>query len=151
MFRKLIIAVGMLAISTIVHAQFFDFGFGEDFFGPRREQSRREAYTAPQYKGGDEAVKAFLLKNFKNPETQHRDLEGVVVVACIINEKGRVTETHIVRGLGRDYDQEAQRVCSRMKFKPALLGKKKTRGRYDVTFPIRRGRLSFSRLETVDV
>jgi hypothetical protein len=38
-----------------------------------------------------------------------------------------------------------------MKFKPATSGKEKVRGRIDITFPIRNGRLSFFNLPTTDV
>lgn len=150
MIRKLLFTLCVLALPTMASAQFFDFGFGRDPFMQRRQQ-QQEPYTAPEFKGGDKAVQAFQQKHFKNPQDAGRDVEGVVVVACIVDEKGRVSETHIVRSLGTPFDQEAQRVCRKMKFRPARLGKKKVKGRFDVTFPVRRSRLSFSRLQTVDV
>ena len=151
MARKLLFVLCMLAMPTFMHAQWFDFGFGQDPF-MQRKPAQQEQYTAPEFKGGEKAVQAFVQKNFKNPVVEGRgQQEGVVVIACIISEKGKVAETHVVRSMGKDYDEEAQRVCRKMKFKPALLGKKKVKGRFDVTFPIRRGRLSFSRLQTVDV
>lgn len=149
--RRLFFVLCVLALSTAVRAQFFDFGFGADPFAQRRGQ-QREAYTAPQFKGGDKAVQAFVLKHFQNPSaTDSQQAEGIVVVACIVGEKGRVEETHVVRSMGSAYDNEAQRVCRKMKFSPARLGKQKVKGRFDVSFPIRRGRLSFSKLQTVDV
>ena len=50
-----------------------------------------------------------------------------------------------------DFNKEAQRVAAKMRFKPAKRGKEKVRSRYDVTFPIRHGRLSFIELKTIDV
>lgn len=150
MARKLLFVLCMMALPAGLRAQWFDFGFGGDPFMQRRQQPQ-EKYTAPEFKGGDKAVQAFLQKNFRNPDVGHNQLEGVVVVACIVGEKGKVAETHIVRSMGAEFDQEAQRVCRKMKFKPATLGKKKVKGRFDVSFPIRRSRLSFSKLQTVDV
>ena len=48
-------------------------------------------------------------------------------------------------------EKKAQRVCKKMKFKPAKRGKKKVKSRFDIVFPIRRSRLSFSTLQTVDL
>lgn len=151
MTRKLLFVLTLVAWPVLSRAQFFDFGFGDDPFMQRRQQVQQQKYTAPEFKGGDKAVQAFVQKNFKNPVVEGREVEGVVVVACIVGEKGKVEETHIVRSLGKDFDAEAQRVCRKMKFRPAHLGKKKVKGRFDVTFPIRRSHLSFSRLQTVDV
>ena len=91
-----------------------------------------------------------MKENFKNPVNQ-REVEGKIVIACILNEKGKVIETHVVRGLNADFNKEAQRVAAKMRFKPAKRGKEKVRSRYDVTFPIRHGRLSFIELKTIDV
>ncbi len=150
MMRKLLFLFPLLALSTLCRAQFFDFSVPGDPFMQRRQQPR-ETYTAPEFKGGDKAVQAFQLKQFKNPAVDGRPVEGYVVVACIVDERGRVAETHLVRSVAPAFDQEAQRVCRKMKFRPARLGKKKVRGRFDVTFPIRRSRLSFVTLQTVDV
>ena len=139
----------LLLLPTAAQAQFFDFGFRDPFFAPRVQQ-RQEKVTPPAFKGGKEGVEKFLKKQFRNPEGAERR-DGQVVVACIVSEKGRVKETHLVRSMGGAWDSEAQRVCRKMKFQPARQGKKKVKGRYDVTFPIRRGRLSFSTLATVDL
>lgn len=145
-----ILTLVLLAIPCGVHAQFFDFGFGRDPFS-QREQRQREKVEAPQFKGGEEALRKYLLKHYENPPVESRDVEGRVVVACIIDEKGRVVETHVVRSVGTDFDKEARRVCSKMKFQPARQGKKKVKSRFDITFPIRHSRLSFLTLPTVDI
>ncbi len=141
----------LLAAPLAARAQFFDFGFGDDPFFPRREQRRQEKATAPEYKGGQEAVERFLKKHYRNPAAGRAGVDGRIVVACIVDEKGRVAETHVVRGVGREFDEEARRVCRKMRFRPATRGKKKVRGRFDVSFPIRHSRLSFATLPTVRV
>lgn len=139
----LILFLLLLPLST-VRAQFF--GFGNDPFIQRRER-----VTQPSYKGGEEALQQFQKKNWDNPAVTDKRIEGRIVVACILNEKGRVVETHVVRSVSREFDEEAERVCRKMRFVPAKRGDKKVKGRYDVTFPIRRSRLSFSTLPTTDV
>lgn len=145
-----ILALALLTVPIGAQAQFFDFGFGRDPF-TQRGQRQREQVEAPQFKGGEEALRKYLLKHYENPIVESRDVEGRVVVACIIDEKGRVVETHVVRSLSTDFDKEAQRVCAKMKFQPAKQGKKKVKSRFDITFPIRHSRLSFVTLPTVDV
>lgn len=120
-------------------------------FTPRQQtQQRQERVTPPQFKGGEDAVKAYLQKNFKNPSVREK-VDGRIVVAVIVNAKGNVEETQVVRSMTKTLDAEAVRVCKKMKFKPATSGKKKVRGRVDITFPIRNGKLSFLNLPTTEV
>lgn len=134
-----------LLVAASAKAQFyFD-------FSPRQQmEQRRETSTPPTYKGGEEAVKAYLQKNFKQPQVREK-VDGRIVVAVIVNAKGNVENAQVVRSLTKSLDAEAVKVCKKMKFKPATQGKKKVRGRVDITFPIRNGRLSFIDLPTVDV
>ena len=151
--RKYIFALLVFALPLFADAQVFRFGFGDDFFGddffgPQRRQ--QENVVKPEYDGDKEDMEDFMKENFKNPVNQ-REVEGKIIIACIINEKGKVIETHVVRGLKEDFNKEAQRVAAKMRFKPAKRGKEKVKSRYDVTFPIRKGRLSFLNLRTTDV
>lgn len=136
----------MVGVSLSTRAQFF---FG---FPPQQQQmeQKREQYTAPSYKGGDKAVQAFIVKNFHQP-AERQLVDGQLVVAVIVNPKGKVMETHVVRKVNDALDAEAVRVCRKMKFRPATLGKKKVKGRIDVTFPVKHGRVSFLDLPTVEV
>ena len=124
-------------------AQIFDFGY------PRTE--RRQTPQEPaKYKGGNAGLNRFLEKEFKrNPEKT--DIQGQIIVACIINEKGKISETQITRSLDKDLDNEALRVVKKLKFKPAKQGKKAIPSRINIVFPIRRGKVSFSTLKTIDV
>ena len=144
MKQLFILFICLLPLSA--SAQFFNFGFGDD----RYSQREQETVTKPEYKGGTDAINKYLKKNFRNPPMEKK-LDGKVVVACILNEKGKVVETHIVQGMGEELNDEAQRVCKKMKFKPAKRGKEKVKSRFDIVFPIRRSRLSFSTLQTVDL
>lgn len=127
-------------------AQIFDFGY------PRteRRQTPQEPVEPAKYKGGNAGLNRFLEKEFKrNPDKT--DIQGQIVVACIINEKGKISETQISRSLDKDLDNEALRVIKKLKFKPAKQGKKAISSRINIVFPIRKGKVSFSTLKTIDV
>lgn len=121
------------------------------FFNYRREVRPREEQIAPKFKDDKAGLERFMKKNFKNPSVIDRRVSGDVVVDVIINAKGKVEDCKVVRSVAADYDKEAVRVTKKMKFKPAMQGKKKVKSRYRLTYPIRRGRLSFITLKTVDV
>lgn len=140
-----IITVLFLLCAMTSKAQFF-FGFPPQ----QRMERSTEKYTAPSYKKGEAGMKAYIQKNFKNA-TEREKVDGKIVVAVIVNPKGNPAEVQVVRSLRAPLDAEAVRVCKKMKFTPATLGKKKVKGRIDITFPIRNGRLSYIDLPTVDV
>ena len=121
------------------------------FFNYRREVRPREEQIAPKFKDDKAGLERFMKKHFKNPSVIDRRVSGDVVVDVIINAKGKVEDCKVVRSVAADYDKEAVRVTKKMKFKPAMQGKKKVKSRYRLTYPIRRGRLSFITLKTVDV
>lgn len=121
------------------------------FFNYRREVRPREEQIAPKFKDDKAGLERFMKKHFKNPSAIDRRVSGDVVVDVIINAKGKVEDCKVVRSVAADYDKEAVRVTKKMKFKPAMQGKKKVKSRYRLTYPIRRGRLSFITLKTVDV
>ena len=150
--KKIILTAAIaLSLPFTSNAQIFNFGFGDDFFGPPFQQRQpRERVEPAEYDGDKEDMELFMKDHFKNPPSQ-RDVEGTIIIACIIDEKGKVVETHVVRGLKDAFNKEAQRVASKMKFKPAKRGKEKVKSRYDVKFPIRKGRLNFLDLKTTDV
>lgn len=141
--RHIIISL-LFAISVPMNAQFF-FGF------PQQEaQRKQENYTAPAYKGGNAAMEKFISKNFRQP-AKREPIDGRIIVAVIVNHKGKVTETHLLRSVNSTLDAEAINVCRKMKFRPATRGKEKVKGRIDVSFPIKHGRLSFINLPTIEV
>ena len=150
--RRLLLILA-LVLPVTAQAQFFDFGFGDpfdDFYMPGPRQ-RQEPVEKAQFKGGKEGMNDFIEKNYKNPTPRIQSLEGEILVYCLISEKGKVEDAKVARGLSSSYDKEAVRVVKKMKFKPAKQVKKKVKSQYQIAFPIRRGRLSFNTLPTVDV
>lgn len=135
----------LLAYASAARAQFF-----WRFPQQRQVEQPHEKYTAPTYKGSEKALRAFIMKNF-HQSAEHGRLEGNIVVAVIVSPKGKPVEAHLVRS-GNDYlNAEAVRVCKKMKFKPATLGKKKVKGRIDIIFPVKHGRVTFLDLPTIEV
>ena len=153
MNKYLLLLIFTLVLPITAHAQFFYFVFCDpfdDFFGPHRVEQQQPVEKA-QFKGGVQGMNDFIEKNYKNPSPRIQGLEGEIMVLCVISEKGKVEDAKVSRGLALAYDKEAVRVVKKMKFKPAKQGKKKVKSRYQIAFPIRKGRLSFNTLPTVDV
>ena len=146
--KRLFILCFLTTLAIAGKAQFFNFGFPDPY--AQRQQIQQDPVTPPEYKGGNSKLNKFLEKNFITPR-ERKNIDGKITVACIISTKGKVVETQIVRGLERDLNDEAVRVAKRLKFKPAKQGKKKIKSRFDVTFPIRHGRLSFLDLPTMEI
>lgn len=144
MIMRQIILLFFTVCSLSANAQFF-FGFPQ-----QQQMQQQEKYTAPSFKGGKSALEAFITKNFQQPKERER-VDGRIVIAVIVNPKGKPVETHVVRSVSDNLNAEAIRVCKKMKFKPATLGKKKTKGRIDITFPVKHGRVSFLDLPTIEV
>ena len=148
--KTIILLILLNAIPLASKAQFFNFGYGDDIFAGRTDRDR-ENYTEPKFQKGNKSIKKFLQKNFKNPPGQSRSTSGNIIVSCIIDTKGRVEKAAIARGLTEELNKEAVRVAKKMKFKPAKYGKKKVKSKTSITFPIRKGKLSFNNFETFDL
>ncbi|MBR1667858.1 MAG: TonB family protein [Bacteroidaceae bacterium] len=142
--KQIAILVFMFCFASARAQFFFD-------FSPRQQmEQRREKYTAPSYKKGEAGIKAYIQKNFKQVK-QRENVDGRIIIAVMVNAKGNVEDAQVVRSVTSALDAEAIRVCRKMTFKPATLGKKKTKGRIDIVFPIRNGRLSYLNLPTTEV
>ena len=90
--RKLaILFFCLLCVSA--KAQFF-YGFPP----VQRGEQKEEKYTAPAYKKGEAGIRTFIQKNFQPGENRER-VDGKIVVAVIVDAKGKPVETHIVRSL----------------------------------------------------
>jgi len=91
----------------------------------------------PSFPGGDDALFKFLGENITYPmEAKNAGIEGVVYVSFVIGEKGEITETKILRGIGGGCDEEAMRVIRSMpNWEPGTINKKPVRVQYNL--PIR--------------
>jgi protein TonB len=53
------------------------------------------------------------------PDARARGLEGVVIVELVIDRRGRVVQTRVVRSSGAEFDRAARAHCRRLRFEPA--------------------------------
>jgi TonB family protein len=73
------------------------------------------AEVMPEYKGGNEALFAYLGESIQYPKEALADsLEGTVYVSFIIDKMGEVTEAKILRGVDERLDAVALEVVSNM-------------------------------------
>jgi periplasmic protein TonB len=69
----------------------------------------------PSFPGGDEARIKFLTENIKYPQmAKESGIQGTVYVTFVINEKGKVADVRVLRGIGGGCDEEAIRVVNMM-------------------------------------
>ena len=65
----------------------------------------------PEFPGGEDAMMAYIVKNLKYPKQAHENnINGKVVVNCVVNEDGNISDAKVVRGIKYGCDDEALRV-----------------------------------------
>ena len=66
----------------------------------------------PSFPGGDWALIRFFSENVVYPEEAYKNhIEGKVIVQFFIEKTGKVGEVKVARGVDKDLDAEAVRVC----------------------------------------
>lgn len=74
-----------------------------------------EVEEMPEYPGGYDGLKNFIVENVKYPKKAKKDkVEGKVFVSFVVDEKGSVTDAKVVRGVDSELDKEALRVINKM-------------------------------------
>jgi protein TonB len=65
----------------------------------------------PQFKGGEEALKEYMIKNMRYPEAaKFQRITGKVYVRFVVSAEGRITDATVARGRGHGLDEEALRL-----------------------------------------
>ncbi len=74
----------------------------------------------PSFPGGDAALMRFLSEHVVYPEEAAKNkIEGKVIVQFIVEKDGSVGEVKVARGVDKELDAEAVRVCKSLpKFSP---------------------------------
>ena len=71
----------------------------------------------PTYPGGKEALRDFINKNVRYPESAARkNIEGSVYISFSVDHNGNVSEPKILKSLDLDCDIEAIRVVKLLKY-----------------------------------
>ncbi|MBR5639322.1 MAG: TonB family protein [Muribaculaceae bacterium] len=72
----------------------------------------KSAAQPPQFPGGTSGLMNFLSQNIQYPQTaQDNGIQGKVVVQFVVEKNGKVGEVVVVRGVDKDLDKEAVRLC----------------------------------------
>ena len=65
----------------------------------------------PEFKGGDKALLKYIAEHVVYPEmAKENDIQGTVYVGFVVNEKGKVTNVSVLRGVDPLHDKEAIKV-----------------------------------------
>jgi len=72
-------------------------------------------YIKPQFYGGDSMLHKYFLAHEKYPDTaRENNIMGRVVVRFLVDEKGHISHTALLRGIGGGCDEEALRLIKEM-------------------------------------
>ncbi|HEY2727975.1 MAG TPA: TonB family protein [Parafilimonas sp.] len=79
------------------------------------------AQIMPEYPGGIEALRKFMLRNLKQPDDLQAGEKIVVMASFVVNKNGQIEQVKIINSGRADLDKEVQRVINKMPFwKPGL-------------------------------
>lgn len=86
-----------------------------------------KAQMPPEFPGGREKMTAFVDNHLYYPLDARRDgVEGTVVVSCMVNRDGSITDIKVTKGLSKTIDHQAVEIVRKMPaWKPAMLRGKK--------------------------
>jgi periplasmic protein TonB len=81
-------------------------------------------YTAevmPEYPGGLEALRKFMLRNLKQPDDLQPGEKIIVMASFIVNKNGKIEQVKILNGGRDDLNKEVERVVHKMPdWKPGI-------------------------------
>ena len=91
----------------------------------------------PEFTGGDEAKKKYLIENLHYPElAKEKGAQGTVYITFVVEKDGSITNIKVLEGVCRSIDDEALRVIRNMpKWSPGMQRGKAVRVQYNM--PIR--------------
>lgn len=74
----------------------------------------------PEFPGGQDSLAKFIAANLVYPvKAKENNIQGKVMIEFVVDEKGKVTNAKVIKGIGSGCDEEALRIVNRMpKWKP---------------------------------
>ncbi|MBV9960999.1 MAG: energy transducer TonB [Parafilimonas sp.] len=79
------------------------------------------AQVMPQYPGGIDALRKFMLKNLREPDDLQSGEKIVVSASFVVNKNGEIEQVKIINSGRPDLDKEVQRVINKMPlWKPGM-------------------------------
>ncbi len=87
-----------------------------------RDEIFHSAAIMPSFPGGNGALMNYLSSHVKYPAAaKDNGIQGKVVVQFVVEKDGRIGEVKVIRGVDKDLDREAVRVCKSLpRFSPGL-------------------------------
>ncbi len=67
----------------------------------------------PQFPGGSDSMYAFITRNYRMPQKSD-SVKGTIWVRFVVERDGTVSNVKVLRGLNKEYDEEALRVVRMM-------------------------------------
>jgi protein TonB len=82
----------------------------------KKERKEDSFIKNPYYKGGNQALSAFVQANLIYPVNAEIPIEGTVIVKYDVDHLGTVVDARVIKSLGSNFDEEALRVVRLLKF-----------------------------------
>jgi len=82
----------------------------------KKERKEDSFIKNPYYKGGNQALSAFIQANLVYPVNAEIPIEGTVIVKYDVDHLGIVVDARVIKSLGSAFDDEALRVVRLLKF-----------------------------------
>ena len=67
----------------------------------------------PQFPGGSDSMYSFIARNYRLPH-KNDGVKGTIWVRFVVERDGTVSNVKVLRGLNKEYDEEALRVVRMM-------------------------------------
>lgn len=78
---------------------------------------KRRFIKLPEFPGGKKEFQQYVLENLRYPpEAQLQKVEGVVHLEAVVDDNGRVSAVHVIKGVGYGCDEEAIRLIQSARF-----------------------------------
>jgi len=106
---------------------------------PKEPQTVSWAEVMPKFPGGDDAMMAFVRHHLVYPDYEKEiGVQGKAVIGFVVNEYGKVTNVHVIRGVSQGIDRESMRVISALPdFTPGMQGGRQVRVNYVIPMDFR--------------
>jgi len=102
---------------------------------PKKQEEEEDFFVAVEQMPELIGSLSELKSNVQYPETARKaEIQGIVVVQFIVNEKGEVEKPRVIRGIGGGCDEEAIRVTKMAEFKPGKQRGEPVRVQYSMPF-----------------
>lgn len=112
------------------------------FYLKAQDSSETKIFTIvekmPQFKGGDQGLKKFLIANIRYPDAAiEKKISGTIYISFVVLSTGKIADVKVLKGISSDTDHlledEALRVVSAMPdWNPGTQNKKEVNVQYNL-------------------